>query len=93
MNNQIVIKKMTLIGLFLAIIFAIFSSIQLLGIGPDRLQYEIYFNKITPADFDSRYEFGFEYFSILFKIFFGSSSFLFYIFTITFLSLLINLRS
>ena len=90
MNNQIVVKKKTLIGLFLAIIFAIFSSIQLLGIGPDRLQYEIYFNKITPTDFDSRYEFGFEYFSILFKIFFGSSAFLFFIFTITFLSLLIK---
>ena len=90
MINQFVIKKKTLIGLFLAIVFAIFSSIQFLGIGPDRFQYEIYFNKIIPTDFDSRYEFGFEYFSILFKTLFGSGSFLFFIFTIVFFSLVIK---
>jgi hypothetical protein len=90
MKNHIVVKKKTLIGLFLATIFAIFSSIQILGVGPDRIQYESYFNKITFSDFDSRYEFGFEYFTILFKTIFGSSSFLFFIFTIAFLSLVIK---
>ena len=90
MNNHILIKKKTLVGLFLATVFAILSSIQILGIGPDRFQYESYFNKITLSDFDSRYEFGFEYFSILFKTFFGSGSFLFFIFSIVFLSLVIK---
>lgn len=90
MNNHILIKKKTLVGLFLAAVFAILSSIQILGIGPDRFQYESYFNKITLSDFDSRYEFGFEYFSILFKTFFGSGSFLFFIFSIVFLSLVIK---
>ena len=55
MKNHIVLKKKTLVGLSLALIFAIFSTIQVLGIGPDRFQYESYFNKITPSDFDSRY--------------------------------------
>ncbi len=90
MNNHIVVKKKTLIGFMLSIIFAIFSSIQILGIGPDRFQYETYFNRITPSDFNSRYEFGFEYFSILFKTIFGSGSFLFYIFTIVLLSSVIK---
>ncbi len=90
MKNHIVVKKKTLVGLTLALIFAIFSTIQVLGIGPDRFQYESYFNKITSSDFDSRYEFGFEYFSIFFKTIFGSSSFLFFIFTIAFSSLVIK---
>jgi hypothetical protein len=88
--NNIVVKKKTLFGFLLAIVFAVFSSIQILGTGPDRIQYESYFNKISISDFDSRYEFGFEYFSILFKIIFGSSSFLFFIFTIAFISLVIK---
>ena len=90
MMNNIVVKKKTLFGFVLAIVFAVFSSIQILGTGPDRIQYESYFNKISISDFDSRYEFGFEYFSILFKIIFGSSSFLFFIFTIAFISLVIK---
>ena len=90
MKNHIVLKKKTLVGLFLALLFATLSTIQILGIGPDRFQYELFFNKISPVDFDSRYEFGFEYFSILFKTLFGSGSFLFFIFTIVFLSLVIK---
>ena len=86
MKNHIVLKKKTLVGLFLALLFATLSTIQILGIGPDRFQYELFFNKISPVDFDSRHEFGFEYFSILFKTLFGSGSFLFFIFTIVFLS-------
>ena len=77
MKNHIVLKKKTLVGLFLALLFATLSTIQILGIGPDRFQYELFFNKISPVDFDSRYEFGFEYFSILFKTLFGSGSFIF----------------
>ena len=46
--------------------------------------------KLLLTSFNSIAEFGFEYFSILFKTIFGSSSFLFFIFTIAFISLVIK---
>ena len=64
MNNQFIIKKKILVVFLLSIVFAALSSLELFGIGPDRIQYENYFNKITIYDFNSRYESGFEYFNI-----------------------------
>ena len=90
MNNAFIIKKRTLLGFMLAFLFAVFSAVEIIGIGPDRIQYQYFFDRISLDDFDSRYEFGFEYFSIFFKTLFGSGSFLFFIFTIVFLSLVIK---
>ena len=90
MNYQLRIKTKTLTVFLLSIFFAALSSLELFGVGPDRAQYEIYFNKISIYDFNSRYESGFEYFNIFIKTLFGPSSFSLLIFLLVFISLFIK---
>lgn len=90
MNNRFVIKKKILAVFLLSIVFAALSSLELFGIGPDRIQYEGYFNKITIYDFNSRYESGFEYFNIFIKTLFGPSSFPLLVFLLVFFSLFVK---
>jgi hypothetical protein len=88
--QKLTIKKKTLVVFLIAIVIAALSSLELFGVGPDRIQYEGYFNKITKYDFDSRYESGFEYFNIIIKTLFGSGSFPLLVFLLVFLSLFIK---
>jgi hypothetical protein len=89
-NQNLILKKKTLYGFVLAFIFALVSSAKFFGSSPDLIQYQLYFNKISLYDFNSRYEPGFEYLNIIFKTIFGPGSFTFLIFFIAFLSLILK---
>lgn len=90
MNNNIVLKKKTFFVLMLAFLFAVFSALEIIGIGPDRIQYQYFFDKISLDDFDSRYEFGFEYMAIFFKIIFGNSGFILLVFAMVSIALILK---
>ena len=90
MISHIIVKKKTIISLMLAFIFAVFSTVEILGIGPDRTQYQYFFDRISLDDFDSRYEFGFEYMAIFFKIIFGNIGFILFVFAMVLIALVLK---
>ena len=90
MTNHIILKKKTIIALMLAFLFAVFSAVEILGIGPDRTQYQYFFDRISLDDFDSRYEFGFEYMAIFFKIIFGNIGFILFVFAMVLIALVLK---